>query len=94
LSLQAGISSLPQQLSSDDYTTLAILAGEVDILLTTISDTLNEHVRAGKVKLLGVSSPDPSPVAPSVAPIGSALKGHSVETWFGILGAGRHPTGS
>jgi len=66
-------------------TTLAIFAGEVDILLTTTSDTLNEYIRAGKVKLLGVSSPGPSPVAPSAAPIGNVLKGYSVETWFGIL---------
>jgi tripartite-type tricarboxylate transporter receptor subunit TctC len=66
-------------------TTLAIFTGEVDILLTTTSDTLNEHIRSGKVKLLGVSSPGASPVAPGTAPIGNALKGYSVETWFGIL---------
>jgi tripartite-type tricarboxylate transporter receptor subunit TctC len=66
-------------------TTLAIFAAEVDILLTTTSDTLNEHIKTGKVKLLGVSSPGPSPVAPGAAPIGNALKGFAVETWFGIL---------
>lgn len=66
-------------------TTLAIFAGEVDVLLTTTSDTLNEHIRSGKVKLLGVSSPGASPVAPGTAPIGNVLKGYSVETWFGIL---------
>ena len=66
-------------------TTLAIFAGEVDILLTTTSDTLNEYIRLGKVKLLGVSSPGPSPVAPGAPPISNALKGFSVETWFGIL---------
>ena len=36
-------------------TTLAIFTSEVDILLTTTSDTLNEHIRSGRVKLLGVS---------------------------------------
>jgi tripartite-type tricarboxylate transporter receptor subunit TctC len=71
-------------------TTLAIYAGEVDILLTT-SDTLNEFIRAGKVKLLGVSSPGRSPVAPSAVPISSALKGYSVETWFGILAPAGNP---
>jgi tripartite-type tricarboxylate transporter receptor subunit TctC len=57
----------------------------VDMLLTTTSDTLNEHIKTGKVKLLGVSSPGLSPVAPGAAPIGDALKGFAVETWFGIL---------
>jgi tripartite-type tricarboxylate transporter receptor subunit TctC len=66
-------------------TTLAIFSAEVDILLTTTSDTLNEHIKTGKVKLLGVTSPGPSPVAPGTATIGTALKGFSVETWFGIL---------
>jgi len=37
------------------------------------------------VKLLGVSSPEPSVVAPGATPIGNVLKGYSVETWFGIL---------
>src|SRR4051794_12660593 len=66
-------------------TTLAIFAGEVDVLLTTTSDTLNEYIRSGKVRLLGVSSPERSVVAPGAPPIGNVLKGYSVETWFGIL---------
>jgi tripartite-type tricarboxylate transporter receptor subunit TctC len=54
-------------------------------LLTTTSDTLNEYIRSGKVRLLGVSSPEPSAVAPGATPIRNVLKGYSVETWFGIL---------
>jgi tripartite-type tricarboxylate transporter receptor subunit TctC len=73
-------------------TTLAIFSAEVDVLLTTTSDTLNEHIKTGKVKLLGVSSPGPSPVAPGAASIDSALKGFSVETWFGILAPGGTPS--
>lgn len=82
---QAGLQMVHVPYRGQAPTTLAIFAGEVDILLTTTSDTLNEHIRSGKVKLLGVSSPGPSPVAPSAASIGAALKGYSVETWFGIL---------
>ncbi|MEY9588918.1 tripartite-type tricarboxylate transporter receptor subunit TctC [Bradyrhizobium yuanmingense] len=82
---QAGLQMVHVPYRGQAPTTLAIFAGEVDILLTTTSDTLNEHIRSGKVKLLGVSSPGPSPVAPGAASIGSALKGYSVETWFGIL---------
>jgi tripartite-type tricarboxylate transporter receptor subunit TctC len=82
---QAGLQMVHVPYRGQAPTTLAIFAGEVDILLTTTSDTLNEHIRAGNVKLLGVSSPGSSPVAPGAAPIGNALSGFSVETWFGIL---------
>jgi tripartite-type tricarboxylate transporter receptor subunit TctC len=89
---QAGLQMIHVPYRGQALTTFAIFAGEVDILLTTTSDTLNEHVRSGKVKLLGVSSPEPSVVAPGAAPIGNALKGYSVETWFGILApAGTSP---
>ena len=82
---QAGLQMVHVPYRGQAPTTLAVFAGEVDILLTTTSDTLNEHIRSGKVKLLGVSSPQPSVVAPGAAPIGNVLKGYSVETWFGIL---------
>ena len=82
---QAGLQMVHVPYRGQAPTTLAIFAGEVDILLTTTSDTLNEHIRSGKVKLLGVSSPEPSAVAPGATPIGNVLKGYSVETWFGIL---------
>jgi len=82
---QAGLQMIHVPYRGQAPTTLAIFAGEVDILLTTTSDTLNEHIRSGKVKLLGVSSREASPVAPGTAPIGNALKDYSVETWFGIL---------
>ena len=89
---QAGLQMIHVPYRGQALTTFAIFAGEVDILLTTTSDTLNEHVRSGKVKLLGVSSPEPSVVAPGAAPIGNAMKGYSVETWFGILApAGTSP---
>jgi tripartite-type tricarboxylate transporter receptor subunit TctC len=89
---QAGLQMVHVPYRGQAPTTLAIFAGEVDILLTTTSDTLNEHIRSGKVKLLGVSSPGASPVAPGAAPIGNVLKGYSVEVWFGILApAGTSP---
>jgi tripartite-type tricarboxylate transporter receptor subunit TctC len=89
---QAGLQMVHVPYRGQAPTTLAIFSAEVDILLTTASDTLNEHIKTGKVKLLGVSSSGPSPVAPGTAPIGTALKGFSVETWFGILApAGTSP---
>jgi tripartite-type tricarboxylate transporter receptor subunit TctC len=89
---QAGLQMIHVPYRGQAPTTLAIFAAEVDMLLTTTSDTLNEHIKGGKVKLLGVSSSGPSPVAPGAAPIGNALKGFAVETWFGILAPAGTPT--
>jgi len=89
---QSGLQMVHVPYRGQAPTTLAVFSGEVDILLTTTSDTLNEYIRAGKVKLLGVSSPGPSPVAPGAQPIGNALRGFSVETWFGILAPAGTPT--
>jgi len=66
-------------------TSLAVFAGEVDMLLSTASDTMNEYVRLGKVKLLATSSDSASAVAPGSPQISDTLKGFTVNIWFGIL---------
>ena len=65
--------------------TMAVLNGEVKMLLTTSSDTMNSAVKAGKLKLLGVSTAKPSPLMPGAPTIGQSLKGFEVNVWFGIL---------
>jgi tripartite-type tricarboxylate transporter receptor subunit TctC len=82
---QAGIKTTHIPYRGQAPTTLAVYSGEVNMLLTTASDTMNEHIRQGKLKLLGVSSPQGSPIAPGAPPIGNTLAGFSVEVWFGIL---------
>jgi tripartite-type tricarboxylate transporter receptor subunit TctC len=82
---EAGLQMVHVPYRGQAPTTLAIFASEVDILLTTASDTMNEHIKSGKVKLLGVSSPGLSPVAPGAPLIGKALNGFAIEAWFGIL---------
>jgi tripartite-type tricarboxylate transporter receptor subunit TctC len=82
---QAGLQMVHIPYRGSAPATFAIFTGEVDVLLTTASDTLNEHIRAGKVKLLGISSPGTSPIIPGGAPIGNVVKGYSIEAWFGII---------
>jgi len=41
--------------------------------------------------MLGISSAEPSPVVPSVPPIGEAVKGYAVDVWFGILAPAKTP---
>ncbi len=65
--------------------TMAVVGGEVKVLLTTSSDTMAASVKGGKLKLLGVSSAQPSVLVPGAAPIGESLPGFEVNVWFGIL---------
>jgi tripartite-type tricarboxylate transporter receptor subunit TctC len=65
--------------------TLGVLNGEVKLLLTTSSDMQDAAVRAGKLKLLGVSTAKPSPLMPGAPTIGESLPGFEVNVWFGIL---------
>lgn len=66
-------------------TTNAIVTGEVKVLITTSSGTMNNFIKEGKVKLLAVSSSEPSPLAPGVPTVDSVLPGYRVDIWFGLL---------
>jgi tripartite-type tricarboxylate transporter receptor subunit TctC len=65
--------------------TMAVLNGEVRMLMTTSSDTMGSAVKDGKLKLLGVSTAKPSPLMPGAPTIGQSLAGFEVNVWFGIL---------
>ena len=72
-------------------TTNAIVAGEVKMLITTASSAMNGFIANGKLKLLAVTSPESSPLAPGAPPVGSMLPGYAAETWFGFIAAAGTP---
>ena len=72
-------------------TTNAIVAGEVRMLITTASSAMNGFIAGGKLKLIGVTSPEASPLAPGAPPVGSTLPGYAAETWFGFIAAASTP---
>ena len=64
----------------------AIISGEVSLALTIPTGTMNEYIKLGKLKLLGVSTLQPSPLAPGATPIASLLPSFgAAEYWFGIV---------
>ncbi len=74
-------------------TAQAVLTGEVSLLITSMSSAMNDFVKSGKVKLLGVTAAEPTPLAPGVPTVNSVLPGYVAETWFGIVTtAGTPPT--
>jgi tripartite-type tricarboxylate transporter receptor subunit TctC len=64
----------------------AVLSGEVSMALTVPTGTMNEYIKQGKLRLLGVSTLKPSPLAPGATPITSVLpRFGAAEYWFGIV---------
>jgi len=66
---------------------MAVLTGEVKMYLSTMSDALDAGIKAGKVRLLGVSTAVASPLVPGAVPIASVLPGFDITAWFGVLAA-------
>ncbi|CAG2141696.1 tripartite tricarboxylate transporter substrate binding protein [Cupriavidus numazuensis] len=62
-----------------------LLAGQCDLMFASTLNVL-PHVRAGKLKVLGVTSPTPLPQFPGAAPIGATVKGFESSAWFGLFG--------
>jgi tripartite-type tricarboxylate transporter receptor subunit TctC len=62
-----------------------IVGGQVDLYLSSFPSA-SQLMRAGKLKAIGVTTAERSPVAPDVPPLADALPGFSIELWWGIFG--------
>lgn len=65
--------------------TQALLSGEVKLMLSSTTPQINEYVKEGKLRYLGVASLQPSPLVPGVEPIANTVKGFQAEVWYGLL---------
>lgn len=82
---EAGIKLVHVPYKGQGPSTMAVLNGEVKMLLTTSSDVQDSAVKAGRLKLLAVSTAQPSPLMPGAPTIGQSLPGYETSVWFGIL---------
>jgi tripartite-type tricarboxylate transporter receptor subunit TctC len=60
-----------------------LIGGQVDMLVTSIAGPI-EQVKAGRLKILAVSSPERLDQLPQVPTIAESLPGYSFETWLAI----------
>jgi tripartite-type tricarboxylate transporter receptor subunit TctC len=65
--------------------TAALVAGEIEVVIASAA-ALMSNVKAGRLRALGVTSPEPSPLIPGLPAIGqSGAPGYSYELWWGIF---------
>ena len=71
--------------------TIALLSGEVQLMFASIPPTL-AHVRAGKLRALGVGNAKRVPSQPDFPTIAeSGLPGYEAYSWGGIIGPAKMP---
>jgi tripartite-type tricarboxylate transporter receptor subunit TctC len=80
---QTNITHVPYKGSAPAVTDL--IGGQVQVMFDNTPNVL-PHVRAGKLKALGVSTKARTPLAPEVPSVDEAgVPGYDVSVWFGVL---------
>ena len=65
--------------------TAALVAGEIEVVIASAA-ALMSNVKAGRLRALGVTSPEPSPLIPGLPAIGqSGAPGYSYELWWAVF---------
>ena len=68
-----------------------IIGGHVDVLIAS-APSIYQHVKAGKLRALGVTSTGASNVVPDMQPVASmGVPGYSFELWWGVLAPPKTP---
>jgi len=63
---------------------IALMSGEIEMLISGVSAS-HPHIKAGKVRALGVTSAKRVPVLAQIPAIAESLPGYDVSSWFAIM---------
>jgi tripartite-type tricarboxylate transporter receptor subunit TctC len=82
----AGIKMLAVPYNGSGPSTVATLGGQVPVLSTSLPPCL-PHAKAGKLRILAVTTPKRTPLAPEYPTVEEAagLKGYEAVVWIGLL---------
>ncbi len=64
--------------------TVDVIAGHVDVVMAS-APSIMQHVRAGKVRAIAVTSPGPSELVPGVPPISASVPGYAFYLWWCVM---------
>jgi tripartite-type tricarboxylate transporter receptor subunit TctC len=68
-----------------------LIGGSINLMFNSIPPVI-QHIKAGRLKLLGVSSAKRSPQLPDVPTVSEAgVRGYESTTWFGLLAPAKTP---
>jgi tripartite-type tricarboxylate transporter receptor subunit TctC len=67
-----------------------VIAGQVEMMFANVGNA-QAHLKAGKLKALGVTSPKRLPAYPDVPAIAEVLPGYESSAWFGLFGPAKMP---
>lgn len=85
LKLQTGANLIHVPYKGCANTTTDLLGGQLDLGISTLSN-LMQHIKAGKVKPIAVTTLKRSPLAPDIPSLAEAgIKDFAVDSWFGLL---------
>lgn len=90
LRTQAGFSYLHVPYKSVQTIVTEIMGGRIDAVLTSFI-TLQPHIMAGRVRLLGIGRATRAPNYPDFPAISETLPGFSAGGWFGIIAPSAAP---
>jgi tripartite-type tricarboxylate transporter receptor subunit TctC len=79
---KVNLTHIPYKGSSQALVDLA--SGTIDIMVA-VHTTLAPQIKAGRVRLIGVTSRQPSPAFPGVLPMASAAPGFEADLWVGVF---------
>ena len=60
-----------------------MISGQVQVLFDNLPSSI-EHIRAGKLRALAVTTEQRSPSLPDVPTVGDTVKGYEASAWFGM----------
>lgn len=69
---------------------VAMIAGQIRMQMSVMSDALIPYVEEGRMRILGVTTQERSPFLPDVPSIGEVVQGYGFPSWLGAFA----PTGT